>query len=132
MTAPLVILVVDDEPAIRRALERALKRWGHSVHVASTGEAGIEMLGIHEVDIVLMDLRMPGMSGQTLFHSIVARWPHLVERVIVMTGDLEAVDHFDWLMHNRLPILTKPFELTQLETMLGVIAQRHQRGRSQA
>jgi DNA-binding NtrC family response regulator len=128
---PLAVLVVDDEPAIRRALERALKRWGHTVHLATNGEAAIEVLSDQPVDLVVMDLRMPGMSGQTLFHSIAARWPQLVERVIVMTGDLEAEDHYDWLKQHDLPILMKPFELKQLETLLGTMAERY-RGRSQA
>jgi DNA-binding NtrC family response regulator len=131
MIAPLSVLVVDDEPAIRRALERALKRWGHGVHLATNGEAAIEILGTELVDLVVMDLRMPGMSGQTLFHSIAARWPHLVEQVIVMTGDLEAEDHHDWLKQHDLPLLMKPFELKQLETLLGAMAARR-RGRSQA
>ena len=130
MTAPLTVLVVDDEPAIRRALDRALKRWGHGVHLATSGEAAIEILTDHPVDLVVMDLRMPGMSGQTLFHSIAARWPQLVERVIVMTGDLEAEDHFDWLKQHDLPVLMKPFELKQLETLLGAMAERRH-GRSQ-
>jgi DNA-binding NtrC family response regulator len=128
---PLAVLVVDDEPAIRRALERALKRWGHTVHIAVNGEGAIEILGDQPIDLVLMDLRMPGMSGQTLFHSIAARWPQLLERVIVMTGDLEAEDHYDWLKQHDLPILMKPFELKQLEALLGTIAERR-RGRSQA
>ena len=131
MIVPLAVLVVDDEPAIRRALERALNRWGHTVHMATDGEAAIEVLGDLPVDLVLMDLRMPGMSGQTLFHSIVAQWPQLVERVIVMTGDLEAEDHYDWLKQHDLPILMKPFELKQLETLLDTMAERR-RGRSQA
>jgi DNA-binding NtrC family response regulator len=131
VTAPLAVLVVDDEPAIRRALERALTRWGHTVHMATNGEAAIEVLGDLPVDLVLMDLRMPGMSGQTLFHSIAAQWPQLVERVIVMTGDLEAEDHYDWLKQHDLPILMKPFELKQLETLLDTMAERR-RGRSQA
>ena len=122
MTESLRILVVDDEPAIRRALERALKRWGHTVHLATSGEAACEVLGTDPVDLVLMDLRMPGMSGQTLFHSIAARWPHLVSRVIVMTGDPEAEDHHDWLRHHALPMLMKPFELAQLERLLGALA----------
>lgn len=119
---PLTVLVVDDEPAIRRALERALKRWGHSVHLATSGEAACEILGMYEVDLVLVDLRMPGMSGQTLYHSIAARWPHLLSRIIVMTGDPEAEDHHDWLRHNQLPILMKPFELAQLERAIGEVA----------
>ncbi|MBI2404361.1 MAG: response regulator [Gemmatimonadetes bacterium] len=131
MTEPLAILVVDDEPAIRRALERALKRWGHTVHLATSGEAACEILGGYPVDFVLMDLRMPGMSGQTLFHSIVARWPHLVSRVVVMTGDPEAEDHHDWLRHHDLPMLMKPFELAQLELLVRTVAEEAERNRSQ-
>jgi len=127
----LSVLVVDDEPAIRRALERALKRWGHTVHLATSGEAACETLGGYPVDLVLMDLRMPGMSGQTLFHSIAARWPHLLGRVIVMTGDPEAEDHHDWLRHHDLPMLMKPFELAQLEGLLRAVAEEEERRRQQ-
>jgi CheY-like chemotaxis protein len=127
MITPLAILVVDDEPAVRRALERVLIRLGHTVQVATSGEAACEILATSAVDLVLMDLRMPGMSGQTLFHSIVARWPHLVSRVIVMTGDPEAQDHHDWLRHNDLPVLTKPFELAQLEQLVGAMATEERR-----
>lgn len=123
----LAILVVDDEAAVRRALERALTRLGHKVQVATSGESACETLAISPVDLILMDLRMPGMSGQTLFHSIVARWPHLVTRVIVMTGDPEAQDHHDWLRHNDLPVLTKPFELARLESLVGAVATEERR-----
>jgi len=131
MTEQLAVLVVDDEPAIRRALERALKRWGYTVHLATSGEAACEILGGYPVDLVVMDLRMPGMSGQTLFHSIAARWPHLVNRVILMTGDPEAEDHHDWLRHHDLPMLMKPFELAQLELLLRAVAAEEERRRSQ-
>ncbi len=127
MIRPLTILVVDDEPAIRRALERALTRWGYTVHLATSGEAACETLDGYPVDLVLMDLRMPGMSGQTLFHSIVARWPHLVTRVIVMTGDPEAEDHYDWLHQHDLPVLMKPFELGQLEELVSSVAAEERR-----
>ncbi len=124
---PLAILVVDDEPAIRRAIQKALARWGYTVHTATTGEGACEVLATTPVDLVLMDLRMPGMSGQTLFHSIVARWPHLTRRVIVMTGDPEAEDHNDWLAQHDLPVLMKPFELVQLESLLRAVALEEQR-----
>jgi CheY-like chemotaxis protein len=124
---PLTVLVVDDESAVRRALERVLTRLGHTVQLATSGESACETLATSTVDLVLMDLRMPGMSGQTLFHSIVARWPHLVNRVIVMTGDPEAQDHHDWLRHNDLPVLTKPFELAQLESLVSAVATEERR-----
>ena len=64
------VLIVDDEPAVCRALEKALTRAGHTVMVAPSGEQACDLLAIHEVDAILMDLRMPSMSGQTLFQAI--------------------------------------------------------------
>lgn len=115
------ILLVDDEPGIRRALEKALTRMGHRVLLAGSGEEALELLEAFPVDIVLMDLRMPSMSGQTLYHSIVSRWPLLASHVVVMTGDPEAEDHNEWLELHDLPVLMKPFELSQLEALLRAI-----------
>lgn len=117
----LSILLVDDEPAIRRALEKALTRMGHRALLAASGEEACELLAAFPVDIVVMDLRMPSMSGQTLYHSIVSRWPHLATHVVVMTGDPEAEDHNEWLELHDLPVLMKPFELAQLEALLRAI-----------
>jgi DNA-binding response OmpR family regulator len=124
MTRPATVLIVDDEPAIRRAMDRALTRLGYAVQQAGSGEAALDVLSAQAVDVILLDLRMPGMSGQTLFHSIVARWPHLVSRVIIMTGDIEAEDHHEWLRIHQLPILHKPFELAELETVVKQVASR--------
>lgn len=118
---PLSILLVDDEPAIRRALEKALTRMGHRALLAASGEEACELLQAFPVDVVIMDLRMPSMSGQTLYHSIVSRWPDLTSRVVVMTGDPEAEDHNEWLELHNLPVLMKPFELAQLEALLRAI-----------
>jgi CheY-like chemotaxis protein len=111
---PLSVLVVDDEGGIRKVLTRALGRMGLSVQTAMSGEEACEILSDNEVDLVLMDLRMPSMSGQTLYHMIATQWPHLADRVIVMSGDPEAQDHEDWLGLHDLPVLTKPFEIQQL------------------
>jgi two-component system nitrogen regulation response regulator GlnG len=111
---PLSVLVVDDEGGIRKVLTRALGRMGVSVQTAMSGEEAWVILSDNEVDLVLMDLRMPSMSGQTLYHMIATQWPHLADRVIVMSGDPEAQDHEDWLGLHDLPVLTKPFEIQQL------------------
>lgn len=112
------ILVVDDEEAIRRVLSRALTRMGHSVHTAMGGEEACELLNAVRVDAVLMDLRMPTMSGQTLFHMIATQWPHLASRVIVMSGDPNAQDHEDWLNLHDLPVITKPFDIEQVTELI--------------
>ncbi|HEY5647109.1 MAG TPA: response regulator, partial [Pseudomonadales bacterium] len=105
---------VDDEPGIRRVLSRALTRIGHSVLLATTGEEACQVLESSRVDVVMMDLRMPSMSGQTLYHVIASRWPDLVGRVVVMSGDPEATDHESWLGLHDLPVLPKPFDIAQL------------------
>lgn len=108
------ILLVDDEPGIRHALSRALMRSGYAVLPAATGEEACELLAAHDVDLILLDLRMPGMSGQTLFHIVASRWPHLVPRIVIMSGDPAAEEHGDWLSIHSLPVLSKPFELSSL------------------
>jgi two-component system cell cycle sensor histidine kinase/response regulator CckA len=110
----LTFLVVDDEPGIRKVLSRVLTRFGHSVVLATTGEEAVQVLEASEIDVVMMDLRMPSMSGQTLYHAIASQWPELVGRVVVMSGDLEAEDHESWLSLHSLPLLPKPFEIAQL------------------
>jgi two-component system cell cycle sensor histidine kinase/response regulator CckA len=110
----LTFLVVDDEPGIRKVLSRTLTRFGHSVVLATTGEEAVQVLEASEIDVVMMDLRMPSMSGQTLYHAIASQWPELVGRVVVMSGDLEAEDHESWLSLHCLPLLPKPFEIAQL------------------
>jgi len=112
------VLVVDDEPAVRRALEKALTRAGHSVLLAASGEQACELLGSQSVDAILMDLRMPGMSGQTLFHVILSQWPPLGVRIAVMSGDPEAEEEQEWLALYRLPVIAKPFELSRVFDMV--------------
>lgn len=122
------ILVVDDEPAVRRTLERALTRVGHTVHAAASGEEACELLnaGI-EVDLALMDLRMPGMSGRTLFQMILAQWPDLAGRLAVMSGDPDADDHAAWLALHDLPLLPKPCSLADVYAMVELLGRRWRR-----
>ncbi|NIQ53194.1 MAG: response regulator, partial [Gammaproteobacteria bacterium] len=86
--------------------------------VASTGEEAAELLGEHDVAAVLMDLRMPSMSGRTLFHLIKSQWPDLVPRVAVMSGDPESEDHEDWLSIHELSTIAKPFDLPAVVSLV--------------
>jgi two-component system response regulator (stage 0 sporulation protein F) len=124
---PRRVLIVDDEPAVRKALEKALSRAGHTVHSAPSGEQACEILAAHTVDVILMDLRMPSMSGQTLYHVILSQWPHLACRVAVMSGDPDGDDGHDWLEIYRLPVISKPFELTRVFQMVEFLAAEERR-----
>ena len=127
---PLRILVVDDEAPVRRTLERALGRQGHSVLVASSGEAACSVLTAQSVDVVLLDLRMPTMSGQTFYHVLLTQWPQLADKVIIMSGDPDAADHDGWLELYDLPVVPKPFELQSIYLVIDdVMAGRRNRAR---
>ena len=78
------ILVVDDEPAVCISLEGVLSREGYRCYSATDGQAALEILGDHVIDLMLVDLRMPTMSGLELMHIVHEKWPSTV--IIVLTG----------------------------------------------
>ena len=108
------VLVVDDEAAIRRAVRRILERRDYEVFLASGGDEACQVLDSHTIDVILLDLHMPGMSGATLFHVIATQWPVMASRVIVMSGDDDARARESWLALNRLPMVPKPFQIKEL------------------
>ncbi len=113
------ILVVDDEPALRRTLERALRSLGHDVVAVGDPHLAYQLLDAGEYDLVLLDLHLEQMSGDTFFLALVRRWPWMVERVVLMTGDPWAVKT-DWPAElRRRPVLAKPFTLEVLATAVG-------------
>ena len=119
------ILVIDDEPSIRSALDRVLRREGYEVLTASGVDTAHAILSETAVDAILLDLRMPKMSGESLYLSIVRRWPSLRGRVILMTGHPYAVEDAWPADLRQCPLLTKPFDLAGLYRVLrSVLDQR--------
>jgi len=78
------ILVVDDEGAIRYSISKTLQRVGYQVHTASSGEEALEMMERQNYDVVLTDIRMPGLTGVDLLARIKNTAPDAV--VILLTG----------------------------------------------
>jgi DNA-binding NtrC family response regulator len=114
------ILIVDDEPALRRTLERALK--GHQYEVVSVADpnSAYQLLGESTFDVVLLDLRLPQMPGDAFFLAIVRMWPRLLGRVILMSGD-PSPQQPEWPPELAgCPVLHKPF---RLETLTATVAQ---------
>jgi DNA-binding NtrC family response regulator len=110
------VLIVDDDPQIRNALELALVREGYEVITADGGDSAYAVLSDTPVDVILLDLSMPQLPGDALFLAIVRRWPGLARRVILMTGDSDP-DSADWPDELKAcPILAKPFRLQDLYT----------------
>jgi DNA-binding NtrC family response regulator len=115
------ILVVDDEPALRRTLERALKSHQYEVVSAADPHSAYQILGESSFDLVLLDLRLPQMAGDTFFLAMVRRWPRLLGRVILMTGD-PTPQQAEWPAELvNCPVLHKPFSLDTLVNTIGEV-----------
>ncbi len=115
------VLVVDDEPQLRSSLERALRRVGYEVLSAAGSDSAYAILSQSKVDVLLLDLRMPQVSGETLFLAVIRRWPALIGRVILMSGDPYAMQ-VDWPPElQACPFLVKPFGLDELYSVIGKV-----------
>ncbi len=108
------VLIVDDEAALRRTLERVLRGMGYEVVTAADAQLAYEVLHETDVDLVLLDLHMPQMSGDTFFLALIRRWPRLAGRIVLMTGDTFA-EKAHWPQElMSCPTLLKPFTLETL------------------
>ncbi len=109
------ILIVDDEKNTRDGLERALRR-EYRVATAESGDTALELMAEDPPDILLTDLRMPGMDGLTLVQRALARHPNLVCLLLTAYGSVEtAVEAMKRGAHDYL---TKPVNLDELELVL--------------
>jgi len=84
MTALRKVLVVDDDPAVRKSFDRVLSGKGYAVITAESGEEALRKLGEEKYDLVYSDIRMPGMSGLEVAEKIKARRPWTP--VVIITG----------------------------------------------
>lgn len=103
------VLIIDDEPAICRALTFALTRAGFYVRTALSGDDGIAMLKKEPFDVLVLDLRVQDMRGDVIFELAKAEQPGLTHRTLFVTGDIS--DRADKIVRTcNCPLLRKPFE----------------------
>lgn len=123
---PIRVLVVDDEPSICRAVALALTRAGCEAQYALSGDAALEILRAAPVDVLLLDLRMPGMRGDVLFELASAIQPQLRRRTLFMTGDItERAERL--VAACGSPLIRKPFDLADLVGAVRALAPRRRR-----
>ena len=84
MTAARKVLVVDDDPAVRKSIDRVLTGKGYAVITAENGEEAMRKLNEEKYDLVYTDIRMPGMSGLEVAEQVKARKPWTP--VVIITG----------------------------------------------
>lgn len=110
------ILVVDDEASVRALTREILGATGYDVATAEGGQEALRLLGGGTFDLVITDLRMPGMDGASLYRQMLERWPDLAGRILFVTGDIEGEPSGRLLDAAAVRYLEKPFTTQQLVT----------------
>ena len=116
------VLIVEDDPAIVRFLERGLAAHGHQAVTADNGRDGVQMAADETVDFVLLDIMLPGMDGQEVLRRIRARRPGLP--VLMLTARDEVRDKVSALDGGADDYLTKPFDLEELLARMRALVRR--------
>jgi two-component system response regulator AtoC len=109
------VLIVDDDKNTRDGLERALKR-SYDVFTAESAERALSMLEQADMDVLLSDVRMPGMDGLTLLQRALARHPGLVCVLLTAYGNVEMA--VEAMKRGAYDFLTKPVNLDHLDLLL--------------
>ena len=123
---PLRVLVVDDEDGIRRTLSRYLARRGHRVSVAAEGGEALRLLDSDEggFDVILSDMRMPGLSGERLHARLVERADGMDRRLVFMSGDALGDTTEEALAAGAVPVILKPFDLAYVADTVEAVARQ--------
>ncbi|MFW5792614.1 MAG: response regulator, partial [Desulfohalobiaceae bacterium] len=110
------ILVVDDEEDIRAVADDLFTSYGYTVLLADTGEKALEVLEKEKVDLVLLDLGMPGMGGQRCLEEIVKTGPET--RVIIASGYTTHDIVKNPAAHGAKACISKPYRLDQILSLV--------------
>lgn len=120
----LKVLVVDDEVGLRHAVVSFLERRGFAALGVGDGREALETLGRESPppDVIVTDVRMPGMGGREFLARLRAEHPQLARRLVFSTGDTFAPETAALLQEAGGAVLVKPFDFSQLETVIRAIA----------
>ncbi len=130
MTREPRILIVDDEEVVRNVLQRILKEAGYDVTTATDGGNAIDILYQEEHEVVLLDIKMPGMTGIEVLAKLTAEWPDIC--VIMITAVVDAQTAVKAMKLGALDYITKPFDQNDVIQKVGeAITKWHQQLRDQ-
>lgn len=109
---PLRVLVVDDEPAIRRLLQASLSAEGHRVEVADDGQSALSLLGRNAIDVLVLDLGLPGMDGFEVIRRLREQGSSVP--IIVLSSRADEAGKVRALDMGADDFVTKPFGVDEL------------------
>lgn len=116
MEETLNVLVVDDEAILRNLLDKILNREGYHVFLARSAQEALQILSDSQIDIVLSDVKMPGMDGFALLREIKKSYPQI--GTIMMTGYEDAFSVKDALLLGADDYITKPFKSIEVSMII--------------
>ena len=110
------VLIVEDEDRLRELLMRVAQKLGYHVSGASTGERAIEMMGESPRDILILDLKLPGMDGMAAYEHVRQHWPGTCVIILTAYGSLETAQQA--IRYDVVDFLTKPCRLDEVRQAL--------------
>jgi DNA-binding NtrC family response regulator len=110
------ILIVDDEAVVRTGIARVLEGQGLAVNLAASGSEALELMAIHPADVMLLDIKMPGIDGIDVLKRIRTSYPETV--VIMITGYPTIDTAIECIKLGALDYLVKPFRVDELEALV--------------
>jgi signal transduction histidine kinase/CheY-like chemotaxis protein len=112
------ILLIDDEAIMVQSLRRLLQRDGYDVATAATGLKGLAALEERAYAVILCDMRMPDLDGPGFYRELERRHPHLVSRVIFLTGDVLSPEAQAFFTQVDRPRMVKPFKAQEIRRVI--------------
>src|SRR5689334_19521088 len=122
MADPATLLVADDDPGLRESLERALTREGYRIVLASDGRAALERVQAGGIDLIVTDLKMPGLTGLELLRAAKTIAPDI--DVILLTAFGTVEEAVKAMKDGAYDFLTKPFRREQLVKLIDKALER--------
>ena len=113
------VLIIDDEEKVCAALTRMVERFGCRARHATDGQTGLELVAHETPDVILLDLRMPGMTGPMFLEQLRKTHPHLP--VVVVTGYPDSEIMRQAMQYAPLMVLAKPVEKELLERTVRMV-----------
>lgn len=110
------LLVVDDQMGVRRLLFEAFKEEGYSIELAASGHEAVEKVKAVIPDIILMDMKMPGMNGLETLHEIKKIYDDILVIMMTAYGELEIVA--EAMKLGIKEYVTKPFDINELRELV--------------
>jgi len=124
------ILVVEDEPTVARLIADVLEDEGFQVDVQLDGREALQQADRETYDLVICDMKMPGLDGQHFYQALVQAGNPLSKRFLFVTGDVVAQHTQQFLEHHQLPHVAKPFRMEALKDSVRGLLNRDVAGES--